>query len=923
MNDPSAQGVLAPVGVPGPHLTGQSSLECSAIVFDSELRCHWVGGYGPLCVELAQDLGVDKTIYDLFSSEIADALEQPYVQALAGYESSLEIRIGSRTYLHKVWPHIDGGNIVGGMGFFVDLTESSRATRELRASKESLSGERRRLMEGDKIGHSGSWEWDVVTDGIIWSDGLFAMHGLAPIDFEGGYREAAGHVHPDDRPAIDAAMEACRSSDETVQVRYRVTRASDGMMRWFDSRATGVYENGQLVRLVGAVADVTEKVLAEAEVVAANGFQQAVLSASPDFTFISELWTGAMIYSSRDKGVLGLSSEEAQVLGASFIDVLVHPEDRPQLRAANAEARGLEDGQVLHLRYRAHHADGKWHWLSHRIVPFRRDRSGSVVEVLGVLRDVTEAVEAETQAKQREAALMAAEERWRATFDSAPVGMMEIDLEDRIQTANQAMATLVGREIDDIVGTRVGDYVHPEDATASNNHRRAVASGAPTYESAELRIVTANGGSRWVRLQGSRVAGGLDAPSRLILHVSDVTDQYWQRQTLELARDQATETSRLKSQFLANMSHEIRTPMNGVIGMSELLLDTELDDGQREYAESVSSSAEALMTLINDILDFSKVEAGRLDVESIPFSIQTVVEECTELLAPKAHQAGLAMTCVIAPELPLSVMGDPSRLRQVMLNLLGNAVKFTSSGEVNVTVSDAGQGDSAQVAVEFAVRDTGIGMTAETLDDLFQPFQQADSSTTRQYGGTGLGLAISHQLVELMGGTLKATSLPAIGSTFTALIPFSPAPAASSQLTAVRTPPRPIQRTNSSSPLLVAEDNVVNQKVLIAHLHRLGYRADVVVNGSEALACLEHHNYAAVLMDCQMPVLDGYEATVELRRREGSGRHTPVIALTASAMSEDRSRCLAAGMDDYLTKPIRTDHLREMLQRWIEPSLAT
>jgi PAS domain S-box-containing protein len=558
--------------------------------------------------------------------------------------------------------------------------------------------------------------------------------------------------------------------------------------------------------------------------------------------------------------------------------------------------------------------------------------------------------------------------------------------------------------------------------------------------------------------------------------VHDISDRVATAKALEVARNDAMEASQLKSEFLANMSHEIRTPMNGVMGMTGLLLNTELDARQRDYAETVWSSAEALMTVINDILDFSKIEAGKLQVEHVRFDLRSVVEDSAVLVAPGAQQRGLELTCEVDPQLPRTLRGDPGRLRQVLLNLLGNAVKFTPEGEVNLAARLVGHDSQGRVQVELSVRDTGIGIPQEQLEQLFGAFVQAESSTSRRYGGTGLGLAITSQLVELMGGTMDVTSELRLGSTFRAVIPFAvedtttttgpgsadlfgrhvlvvddnvwsrllladmiaewgctvttaetavhalallrneggsfdvvvvdldmpgidPAdlartirnrqdradipiitltgpedrgeadagpdatmasvskPIRSARLHAalsracsepvsdppprsVLTPPRqpgvrptaiddhqPVVTTDGpplpvdgpapvSTKVLIAEDNIVNQKVLEAMLSTMGYTADMAGDGFEVLAALERHDYPMVFMDCQMPQMDGFAATEQLRSREGVGRHTYVIAVTASAMVDDRTRCLDAGMDDYLTKPFDLVQLAATLDRW-------
>jgi signal transduction histidine kinase len=384
---------------------------------------------------------------------------------------------------------------------------------------------------------------------------------------------------------------------------------------------------------------------------------------------------------------------------------------------------------------------------------------------------------------------------------------------------------------------------------------------------------------------------------------------------LRAAKERAEAASRTKSDFLATMSHEIRTPMNGVLGMLDLLKTTPINAAQREQVETAANSADALLRLLNDILDFSKIETGRLEFESIPFRPAALAEEVVSLLQPRAAAKSLKLTCTANPAAGTSVLGDPTRFRQVLINLVGNAVKFSDRGEVALRLTGVpGVGPGLQLAV--AVSDTGIGMGEETRANLFQPFMQADSSMSRRFGGSGLGLAISQKLVERMGGSITVQSDLGRGSVFQFSVPFLPAPG---QSPAAERLASAIAPQSFHGRILVVEDDKVNQRVITLMLERLGLECLVAGDGLTALTVLAQGPWDLVFMDCQLPDIDGFETTRRARAHL-AGRPLPIIALTANVRAEDRAACLAAGMDDFVPKPIRSDALRGVLAKWLHPT---
>ena len=547
------------------------------------------------------------------------------------------------------------------------------------------------------------------------------------------------------------------------------------------------------------------------------------------------------------------------------------------------------------------------------------DASGDVVAVSASARDTTERRRSD-QLRFHQAAII----------ESSDDAILSKTLDGVILTWNRAAEKLYGYTAGEIVGRSVSLLI-PADRPNEMEGILARAGRGEAIDHFESFRVRKDGSLVPVSLTISPIRDASGNVGAVSTSARDTTERTRQRD-LEAGREEALEASRLKSEFLATMSHEIRTPMNGVIGMAGLLLDSNLDGEQREYAEAVRNSGQALLLIINDILDFSKIEAGHLDLEDIDFNLAAVAEEVVELLAGAAHARGLEIVVAIDPDIPIVVRGDPGRLRQILTNLVANAVKFTDTGEVVISVA-ATATETSSVEARFEVRDTGIGIPVDVQARLFESFTQADASTSRRYGGTGLGLAISRRLVELMGGKMAVESTPGSGSTFSFTVSLRPGYGVITDRHVRPVPPVPRapvgdELTTSRSVLadtpyvgtakariLVADDNPMNQRFAMLVLEKAGFSVDVVADGAEAVEAVTRGRYNAVLMDCQMPVMDGYAATTEIRRREAGTTHIPIIAVTASAMKGDAERALAVGMDDYVTKPIDRYDLQLVLSR--------
>ncbi len=620
--------------------------------------------------------------------------------------------------------------------------------------------------------------------------------------------------------------------------------------------------------------------------------------------------------------LLGAAAAE-EVVGKP-LDAFVHQDTRGALsnhlersRAVSVQAP-LAEGKFLRL-------DGSPIDVEVSTIPFAYDGKPAVQVILHDLSD----------RKRAAARLRNSEMRYKRLFDNVLEGVYQSSAEGRIISANKALVDMLGYESEEELSTvDVGRCLYADPLERRMLLERLDRDGFLRNSELVLRrkdgaLITVLDNCRVVRDEQGRVKhyeGTLtditdrkNAEQELVRHARELEEARRQliAQSKELirTRDEALQAARIKSEFLGNISHEIRTPMNAVIGMTRLLLDTPLDNEQRDNAECILEAADYLLEVLNDILDLSRLESSREVLSEERFQLRAVIQDVLRSLALEAECKSLDLACLVQNSVPDTLYGDPVRLRRVLAHIVGNAIKFTEHGQVLI---QAGQLEARreEVTVRFEVSDTGIGIPTEALERIFEPFSQVDGSASRRYGGTGLGLALSKKLVERMGGVIGVSSREGEGSVFWFTLRLR---------TAARTKsvPEGVPNPESSTPLhgtgprhvLLAEDNPVNQRVAKFLLEKLGYRVDIAASGVEVLDRMAERAYDCVLMDCQMPEMDGFAATAEIRKREGDTKHTPVVAMTAHAMQGDRERCIEAGMDEYVTKPISLEGLQQALER--------
>lgn len=797
-------------------------------------------------------------------------------------------------------------------GFIASVRDIGRRTEAEYArttSAAKLEEANRLLTLAEEMSGVGHWRLDLPSGHIFWSDMVCAIHGR-PAGFEPTLADALEAYHPDDRSMVQQAVAGAHEAGQPYRLKARILRTDGAVRHVMMNGRTERGPDGSAIGLLGVFQDVTE----------AHEAQTALLDASARVADSNRMLTMAEAVASvghwridAETGIYFWSDEVYRIYGLdrsyvpTFADTiaLFHPDDRD--RAVETVRSSLAAGVGYSLRARIMRQDGSIRHLSVR-GEFDRTPEGVTTGRFGIIQDMSEQAQAEEQLRLGEA-------RFRLMTDQASDMISIQDPDGRCMFMSPAARTVLGYEPDAMLGTRPQDYAPPEDHVVLEQHHAKVRRSEPgTVSTLRFRMRHADGGLRWMEV-AARLSEYEGEPC-VIAVARNVSEQVAGEDALREARTQAEAAVQAKSSFLANMSHEIRTPMNGVVGFTELLLASDLAPEQRRQAELIADSSRAMMRLLNDILDLSKVEAGQMTVAQEPFDLIHALKACMMLIAPVAEQKGLELRCAFNRDLPHIVTGDALRLRQIVLNLLANAAKFTAAGEVVLSTSiDAGE----YLAIE--VCDTGIGIAPDRQEAIFEPFIQADGGIAPRFGGTGLGLAISHQLAGLMGGTLSLDSRVGHGTRFTLRLPLAQMLTGRTVAAKASEPMAPALR-QAGVRLLVAEDHDVNQMLITAMLEKLGITPEIARDGREAVAMVaaavaEERPYALVFMDVQMPELNGMEATRAIRAAGVDEAALPIVALTANAYADDVAACLAAGMQAHMSKPFSLEALEAAIRRWL------
>ena len=823
----------------------------------------------------------------------------------------------------------DDGQMIYLAGTVQDITEQKRTEEALRRSEQAYN-------EAQRLAKIGSWEFDIHNNMLKWSDEIYRIFEIDPTRFGASYDAFLSAIHPDDRDAVDTAYRRSLETRLPYSIRHRLRMADGRIKHVYEQCQTEFDAAGNPLRSLGTVQDVTKQVLAEAALQESRSLLEAVIENVPVRIF----------WKDRELNYLGCNPAFARDAGKDNPSEMIGKDDYQMGWAHEAELYRADDLKVIEsgipkINFEEPQTtpDGKEIWLRTSKVPLR-NRDNEVIGVLGIYDDITDTKHMheelvrhrdhlEQLVAERSVDLAEAKLKYQRLLDDMGDEFMAFSYTPEGVTTyvSNSIETIFGFTREAVLGRRWTELIQwvPEDLEVAIQRIDDLILGKVEDSRTEIRFLHRDGRMRTIYTTTHVIRDDAGKPIALDGMMQDISERKRVEVELNNAKTAAETASLAKSAFLANMSHEIRTPMNAIIGMSHLALKTDLNTKQRNYIEKVHCSAEGLLGIINDILDFSKIESGKLELEERDFRLEDVINSVNQLIVLKSEEKLIELRLDIDPAVPTVLHGDQLRLRQILTNLAGNAVKFTPEGGKILIGVAVEEDEKETVLLHISVKDSGIGITKEQQAKLFQSFSQVDSTITRQYGGTGLGLAIAKRLTEIMGGKIWVESIPQVGSTFHFTIRTKkqrgqPSPRHQYLYdleTATRTAIDKLQGTK----ILLVEDNELNQELALELLTSNGIQVETASNGREAITLLDRIGFDGVLMDCQMPVMDGYTATRKIRE-QARFKDLPILAMTANTMSGDREKALAAGMNDHIAKPINLDEMFNTMACWVGPKQA-
>ena len=805
-----------------------------------------------------------------------------------------------------------------------------------------------------ELAEIGCWEWHLDRDQVLWNPQVARLLGLSaeisPVISPVSYCQWRDRLHPDDQEQVNRAINTALTDRSSYSVEYQVQHP-DNQVQWLCEKGYWYYD-AQSVRLVGILQDITDRVRAKAQLQQQQDFLRTVIDTDPSLIFVKDLEGRYVLANQALADYYSTTVED--LIGKKISDLVEDPHLVQEFMAQNAAV--IQNRQPLFIAEEAIAINGQQQWYQWQKRPlFLADRN--TYAALGIGINITEAKQREAALEQMQAdlqqlnqeleqrvqerthalersqlTLRQSEEQLRSIFENAPMGIIIFDVQDQYKLVryNPAHRQLLGYDDAEMSSLTLRDITHPEDLEPDLQRVDTLMNGEQTSFQIEKRFIRKQGEVIWCNVTVALMRDSQGHPLYSLGMTEDITEKkalQYQRQQAEEQLRRANEhlavtnlelaqATRLKDEFLANMSHELRTPLNAIMGLSEVL-QTEvfgaINDKQRQFLVTIQNSGSHLLELINDILDLAKIEAGKLELQIAPVSIEELCEDSLDFVRHQAHEKSISLNLELANP-SASIQLDERRIRQVLINLLSNAVKFTPEGG---SVTLKAKGSPATQWLQCSVTDTGIGIAPADLEKLFQAFVQIDSSLSRRYEGTGLGLVLVKQIVELHGGQILVDSQPGQGSCFTILLPWRFSQSHSSS--AERASGLPVCAAATSAQgamqpvILVAEDNPDNIMTLMNYLQAKGFHILLAKDGIEAIDLARSYLPHLILMDIQLPRLNGLQA-IDALRRYAATANIPIFALTALAMPGDRERCLTAGADEYLTKPVQLNHLFNLIQ---------